>query len=247
MDTGLVKIYLQDVDGITVGVTNYKVAKGAKIILLAKEYPTISLKANLTSDTSRADPMDTTKTFLSKNMPTNYNSFERPSIKLTVYLPVDRQTLSYYEYFGAGTGLTTSSTVMANYYLLFNMWLFNHKFYLTDTDTSYKFAAWSSGTAYNPGDKVSYTNNREYISIKAGTNKTPTTDADGYWLPYDLGLPINILQRRTDLYNNAIFSNSGIPVVVESIDIKNVNVTNITINGEENSTIEVDLTLLIDG
>jgi len=247
MDKGLVKIYLQDVDGITVGATNYKIAKGGKIVLLAKSYPTISLKSNLTTDTTRADPMDTTKLFLSKNLPTNYNSFERPSISLTVYLPVDRQTLSYYEYFGAGTGLSTSSIVMANYYLLFNMWLFNHKYYLTDTDTSYKFTSWSSGTSYVPGDKVTYTNNREYISIKAGTNKLPTSDADGYWLPYDLGLPINILQRRTDLYNNAIFSNSGIPVVIESINIKSVNVNDININGEDNSTIEVDLTLLIDG
>lgn len=131
---GYISCYLQDIDGITVGSTTYKIANGAKMLLKIAKYPTVSFKLKVNSVVKPGVPLDNTKTFLEKIGGTKYSGFDRPVISIEAYLPItDIDTQA--NYFGTSKYSSTSITPM-NYYLLWNMAYVNHKYYLTDIKPS---------------------------------------------------------------------------------------------------------------
>lgn len=203
LDAETVKIYLQDIDGITISGTNYKIAKGAKILIPIKQYPAISLSSNLGVDTDTSSPVTTTRNFTNILGNVSYTGFARPTITLEALLPIDENVLSQADYFGVGSSLTSNQVVAGNFYLLFNMWIANHTYYLTDVDK-----------------EVSKPN---------------------------LGLPLNILMKRTDIYNNTIFSSSGVPVIIRNISTSG-RILNLKTgdDNKENSYVDCKIDLVID-
>ena len=179
-------ITITDVDGITIGSTTYKIANGAKIYFPVKAYPTMNLSSNVETSTYPALPLDTSTKFLDRLGPTKYSSFKRPQISFTFYVPIDKNVDTQNNYFVSTSKYNSNSLIVINYYLLFNMWLINHKYYLRDM-----------------ADNTSKTN---------------------------LGLPINILMNRNDIFNNEIFSSNGVPVVINNIsptgDFVNLEINN---------------------
>jgi hypothetical protein len=130
----IVKIYLQDIDGITVNSVTYKLAQGAKIFIPLKKYPTIGLSSNVGLDTDISKPVDSNTSFTEMLGNVSNTGHARPSITLDALIPIDSAIKSETQYFGSPSNITNTQIVSVNYYLLFLMWLHNHRIYLTDVD-----------------------------------------------------------------------------------------------------------------
>jgi len=205
-DLGIIQIYLQDINGITVSSTNYKVANGAKIWIPVKSYPIINMTYNTNPDGEPSVVMKSTDSYMDRFGKTQYTGYNRPTIILDALLPIDEEVLTRAEY----AAVSNTSIVACNFYLLFMLGMINHRYYLTD--------------------------------IRPGTVKPA------------LGLPINILTNkaapnadlRKDIFNNEIFSTSGIPVIIKSIQNQGKLTINDNISKDETVVMEVKIELLVD-
>jgi hypothetical protein len=129
-----VLLSLHDKDGFKIGANTYKVLNGAHILLIVNDYPSISFNSSLNEDSRPSVILNTTEDFRSRIGPTGYAGYERPTLTLKAYLIIDDEVDSYENYFGAGslTKYSSDSKVIMNFYMLFNMWMFNHRYYLKD-------------------------------------------------------------------------------------------------------------------
>ncbi|MDD3972423.1 MAG: hypothetical protein PHC31_10985 [Clostridia bacterium] len=160
----IIKIYLQDVDGITVNSTQYKLAQGAKIFIPLKKYPDITFKSNIGLDTDISAPIDGAKSYTETMGPVANTGFARPTIILDAIIPIDPAVSTENNYFKTPTTITSAQTVCVNYYLLFLMHLHNHRLYLTDID---------AGSSYpNLGTPINILQNRkDYFGNNIFTTK----------------------------------------------------------------------------
>jgi hypothetical protein len=122
----LIQINLVDKDGITVGSTNYKIANGAKIIMLVKGYPQIHLSNYVNPQENMNSKVTATNTLSTAIGPVKYSGNARPTISVNVLLPISITTPTRAQY-AAMTGITPLS-----YYLLYNIWRYAHRMYLKD-------------------------------------------------------------------------------------------------------------------
>lgn len=132
----IIKIYLQDIDGITVNDTTYKLAQGAKIFFPLKKYPDITFNSNIGVETDISKPVDGEKSYTEIMGPVANTGFSRPVINLDAIIPINFSVSSENNYFKSPTTISSTQTVCINYYLLFLMHLHNHRFYLTDIDAN---------------------------------------------------------------------------------------------------------------
>jgi hypothetical protein len=123
----LVIINIKDVDGITVGGSNYKIANGANIILHCTSYPKISFDNYLNNQENLSTPITATKTLTSSLGPVKFSGNSRPTITLDAVITVSNTTPTRTQY-AAMTGNTDLS-----FYLLYNIWRYPHRMYLRDT------------------------------------------------------------------------------------------------------------------
>jgi hypothetical protein len=122
----LIKINITDKDGETIGGTNYKIANGAKIILIAKQYPQMTLENHINPQENLHFPKALENT-LSKNLgPIKFSGPIRPTINIQVVIPVSTSVPTRANY-AAMTGET-----YLTYYLLYNMWRYPRRLYLND-------------------------------------------------------------------------------------------------------------------
>lgn len=130
-DRGIISFHIQDIDGITIDATNYKMANGAKILLPITSYPKLEFKSNLNTTTTTSKIVDGSKTYTQYLGPTKYVGPARLTIPLDIEIPLvdDVPTESQY---GSGGLYNSNSIIPASFYLLFNMYLYNHRYYLTD-------------------------------------------------------------------------------------------------------------------
>lgn len=122
----LIKINITDKDGITVDSTNYKLANGAKIILITKGYPHLSFDNYLNSQENLHTSRTLTSTLSKELGPTKFSGNKRPTITMDVLIPVMINTPTRAQY------ATMTGTTYLTHYLLYNMWRYPHRMYLND-------------------------------------------------------------------------------------------------------------------
>ena len=127
-DFGYIQMYLQDINGITVSSTNYKVANGAKIWIPVKSYPIINMTQNINSDGEPSVVMKSTDSYMDRFGKVQYTGYNRPTITLDALIPIDEEVLTRAQY----AAVANTSIVSCNFYLLFMLGLINHRYYLTD-------------------------------------------------------------------------------------------------------------------
>ncbi|MDD2263098.1 MAG: hypothetical protein PHC31_10425 [Clostridia bacterium] len=139
MDLKKIKVLfsLQDVDGITISGKEYKALGGASLVLIAKDYPVMNFKSMINGDSRPAVMLNTTDKFTNRFGPAGSAGYERPTLTMTCYLPIVKDLDTKLNYFGnPQTGVApkyiSTDIVPMNYYILFNMWLLNHRYYLKD-------------------------------------------------------------------------------------------------------------------
>lgn len=122
----LIQINLVDKDGITVSSTNYKIANGAKIIMMTDKYPFMNLDNYVNGQENLNSIVSTTNTLSTALGPVKFSGNVRPTIDFNVYIPISTTVNTRAEY-AAMTGVTSLT-----YYLLYNMWRYPHRMYLKD-------------------------------------------------------------------------------------------------------------------
>lgn len=139
MDLKKIKVLfsLQDVDGINVAGKNYKALGGASLILIAKEYPNMVFKSMVNGDSRPGVMLKSTDAFMERFGPAGSAGYERPTLTMTCYLPIVSNLDTKLNYFGnpqtsTASKYTSTDIVPMNYYILFNLWLLNHRYYLKD-------------------------------------------------------------------------------------------------------------------
>ena len=154
LDNSFLMMTFQDVDGFIVDGTTYKALNGAKLIINQCSYPSVTLKSNVGTDGKPSVIINTTDTFRDRLAPNSYGGYDRPTLSMTARIPIRNDVATQAKYFGTpATYYTTSSIVPMDYYILFNLWMFNHRIYLKDVNQA-------SGTYTNLGLPINILCNR---------------------------------------------------------------------------------------
>lgn len=125
-------IYIQDKDGIILNNNTYKIAKGAYILLPCLSYPSMSFESYVNTTENACTPLTINSNLLDDLGPVKYSGPKRLEINLDTLIPIKYDTPTYEQYFGGTSTLNGNSVILADVYLLYNLWRFNHRYYLTD-------------------------------------------------------------------------------------------------------------------
>ncbi len=129
---------LQDVDGFTKNGVTYKALNGAKLTFYLISYPKISFPANVNDSVKQpAKIINTTDTYRDRLGASEYVGYERPTIDLEMLIPVTN-VADYNDYFATtGSKYNTNSIIPLNFYVLWNLYMLNHRLYLKDIHPSF--------------------------------------------------------------------------------------------------------------
>lgn len=122
----IVIINIKDKDGIIVGGTTYKIANGAKILMSCTNYPKINWDNYINTQENLSTKVDVANT-LSKSLgPVKFSGNVRPTITLDILITVQNDVPTRENY------AAMSGTVAMSHYILYNLWRYPHRLYLTD-------------------------------------------------------------------------------------------------------------------